>query len=230
MLEYDQLEVPSSLNRLLDWLIIGARQGGLSFATSFGDIATLGQIMLRNRIAMLEQQSQTRQLILKARESLLLRRLLVANRPAQMVSTSAEAFLKRQSAMEQKVVSIRNQLSAAPQKPSVDAESRPVSVGIELEAANNMIEKLRFEVQTGRDQMTYNRRWANDQYSRAVDKRLKAESNHRLEVLVCMRCVADLESKLFAASDAETQTRERNTELGVRLAAEDTRRSWMIDA
>lgn len=50
----------------------------------------------------------------------------------------------------------------------VSVESRLGSVCEELKAANEMICKLRAEVQTIRNQLVYNQRWASNKYSCAM--------------------------------------------------------------
>lgn len=117
------------------------------------------------------------------------------------------------------------QLSAAVPASSVDADLKFGCPREELTATSAMIGKLSAEVQTGRDQLKYNRRRAVDQYSRAVDERLKPKSSHSREVLALEKSVEELKSKAFAAVDAETLTGEKNTEPAVRLAGEDTRPS-----
>lgn len=99
-----------------------------------------------------------------------------------------------------------------------------------MPTANDTIGKLRAEVQTGRDQLEYNWLRTGDQNSWAVGERLKTQSNHRRDLLVWEKHVRDLESKLSAAVDGETQTHKRSTELAVRFAGEDTRSFRMTDA
>lgn len=55
LLKQGELEVPSPLNSILEWLIVGARSGGPRFATPSGKIVTLSVTTLRNRVAPLEQ-------------------------------------------------------------------------------------------------------------------------------------------------------------------------------
>lgn len=130
----------------------------------------------------------------------------------------------------QEVASLRDQLSDVVPTPFFDAESRLASVRKELQAASAMIGKLRAEVQTIRDPLDYNLCRARGLYSSGVDERWKAESSHRRQELAWERRVGYLESKVSAAVDAKTQTRKRNTELAVRIAGEDTRRSRTTDA
>lgn len=94
-----------------------------------------------------------------------------------------------QSALKQKVASLRKHLSAAVATASADAESRLTSARKELGLTNEMIGKLRAELQTGRDQMVHNRHPASDNYSCAVGERLKAGSNHRHDVLAWLEVV-----------------------------------------
>lgn len=147
-LETGELGVPSSLNGLLDWLIVGARTGAPLFTAPSGDIATPGVTELRTRIASLQQQLQAGKERLKTRESELLGRLSAAKEQAQTAFISTEASLKRQSALNKEVASLRNQLSASFSAPSVDVESKLASVREKLAAANDTFCKLCAKVKT----------------------------------------------------------------------------------
>lgn len=126
---------------------------------------------------------QTDEEKLKVREPEFLGRLSAAGEQEQMASTSAAAFVKRRSALEQEVAFLRDQLSAAVSTPMAGVESKLASVREDLAAANHSIGKLRAEVQTGRVQMDYKQQRASAHYSQTVDERLKAECSHRHEVL-----------------------------------------------
>lgn len=117
---------------------------------------------------------------------------------------------------------LRNNLSAAASNSPADADPKLASLREELTAASDTIGKLRADVKTGSDQTDYNRQQASDYYSRGFDERPEADSNHRRQLLVREKGMRDLESKLSATGVAETQTRERNTKLAVRLADKDT--------
>lgn len=230
LLEKDEREAPSSFNGLLDWVNVCARKGVPLLDTLSGDIAAPGVTLLPTRISSLEQKFHAGEKSLKARHLQLLGRLSKDDWRVQVVFTSTKAFLKRQSALEQEMASLRDRLSAALSTPSVEVESELSSVREDLAATNDTIGKLRAEMKKCRDTMDYNRRCASDQYSRAVDARLKVGSNHRREALAWEKCFRGVESKLSAAVDAEIQTREQNTKLAVHLARKEMRRMRMIDA
>lgn len=135
------------------------------YASPSGDIATPGVTVLRTSIASLEQELQAREERLKARELDCRSQLFAADGRVQTASTSTEASLKRQSALEQGVAFLRDQLSAAIPTQSVDVKSGLASFCKELAAANDMIGKLRAEMKTGADQMDYSWRRAGDQFS-----------------------------------------------------------------
>lgn len=78
--------------------------------------------------------------------------------------------------------------------------------------------------------MNYNQRLASDQYARTVDGRLKVACNLGRDVLAWKKRFGDLNSKLSAKVDGETQTRQRNNELAVRLDGENTRHPQITDA
>lgn len=96
--------------------------------------------------------------------------------------------------------------------------------------ANDTIGKLGARIRTGCDEIDYDRQRASDLYSRAVDERPKAESDHCCEVVAWKKRVEDLESKLSAAVDAEAHNCECNDELGFHVAGENNRRSHVTDA
>lgn len=68
LIERDELEVPSSLNGLLEWLIAGDHTGAPLFATKWGDIDTLGITTFRTHIGLLKQQQKAGEENLKARK------------------------------------------------------------------------------------------------------------------------------------------------------------------
>lgn len=78
--------------------------------------------------------------------------------------------------------------------------------------------------------MDYNRKRASAQYSRLIDERLTAEYYHRCKVFAWEERVQNLELKLSSTVDAEAQASERNNELAVRLASENTIRLRVPDA
>lgn len=84
-------------------------------------------------------------------------------------------------------------------------------------------------MQKGRVRINYDQRRARSQYSQAVDEWLKAESDHRREVLAWWKRVWDLKPKLSVSLDAEAQTRKSNTELAVCLVSHESRRLQMTD-
>lgn len=99
-------------------------------------------IALRNRVASLKKQLQVWEQSVKVRKSELLGRRFVADLRVLSASTSAEASLKGQSALEQQVASLRCQMFAVVSAPSVHAKSTPASVCGESEAASAMIGRL----------------------------------------------------------------------------------------
>lgn len=145
--------------------------------------ATLGAIVLGARIVTLEKQLQLEEERLKALEFELLGRLLTPYGPGQTAFASAEPSSKRLSVLEQDVVCLLGRLSDAVPTPSVHVESRHASVRKNLAPFSDSIGKLRGEVKTGREHMDHNQCRSSDQYFRAVDERLKVESNRRREVL-----------------------------------------------
>lgn len=138
---------------MLDWLFAGARTGAALFATKSGDIGSPGITVLRTRIAFLEQQLQAEEEKLNDRELELPCLLSAASDQVRTDLTCAETSLKRQSALEQEVVSLQNQLSVAISTSKVDVESKLPSVREKLAAANDIIGKLPVEVQTDCNQM-----------------------------------------------------------------------------
>lgn len=85
-------------------------------------------------------------------------------------------------------------------------------------------------MQTCSDQLKYNRHWVCEQNSCADDERLKYESSRYRKITVWEKCAKDQQSKVSAAVVAETQDRERNTELTVRLASKKARGTQITDA
>lgn len=78
--------------------------------------------------------------------------------------------------------------------------------------------------------VNYNWRRASFQYTRAIDKRLQAQSSHRREEFAWEKRVKYFESKLLPAIDVEKHIRECDNALAVRLAVEDNCRSRVGDA
>lgn len=147
---------------------------------------------------------------------------------AQTDFTFPEVSPNRQSTLEQHVAPLRGKLAAVVPTPSVDSQLRLASSREELKV-NALIGKSRAAVQMGRENLNYNRRRVSDQYSHVVHERLKAESSRCRRVLVWVRCIGDVESKIPAVAEAETQTIKRSTGLAIRLAGKDTWHSRITD-
>lgn len=114
--------------------------------------------MLHDRVASLELQLSADEQKLKSRESELLGWCSVAYERVQAASTFAKALIKRQSALSQKVASLRDQLSAAVWTNSVDFHSKFASLREKLTAANAMVGKMRAQLQSEHKQLEHNHR------------------------------------------------------------------------
>lgn len=110
---------------------------------------------MRCDIASLEQELRAGEENLKFWESELLSRLFAADERAWEAFTSAEASLQKQSALEQELASLKDQLAVTGSFPLLDFESKNASVYEEMAVPSHKISKLCADVQTGCNQMDY---------------------------------------------------------------------------